>query len=126
LLLIASCGATAKPPATCSQREASEFDVRRQLDDPDKGEIDGQVMDTSTCTPLAGVTVVVTSLSNPALVALTDDSGRYLTADLPSGKYTVSLEFCDVSIQREVELVGGYATQVDFTMHQQPHCRGAS
>jgi hypothetical protein len=118
-LVIASCGATATP-ATCAQH-ATGFGPRRQLDDPDKGEVGGSVTDSSTCAPVGGVAIVAIS-PHSDLSVITHDDGRYLATRLAPGKYTLSLRVCDVTIQREVAVAGGYATQIDFAMDRQPNC----
>jgi Carboxypeptidase regulatory-like domain len=120
LALVASCGATAKP-ASCSQY-ATGFGPRRQLDDPDKGEVTGSVTDSATCEPLGGVAIAASS-PRGELSVVTNEEGRYLATRLEPGTYTLSLRVCDVTIQREVSIAGGYATQIDFAMNQQTPCR---
>ena len=67
----------------------------------DLGVIAGQVVEQSTREPLAGVTLVA---SSPALTgtatAITDENGRYILANLPPGRYTVTAYYADQTIER--------------------------
>ncbi|HEY1552931.1 MAG TPA: carboxypeptidase-like regulatory domain-containing protein [Kofleriaceae bacterium] len=114
LVLIASCGAPPKL-ATCSQHAG--IGLLRQLDDPDNGEVGGSVTDSATCAPLAGIAIDAVS-PRGELSLITNDEGRYLATRLAPGTYTLSLRVCDVTIQRDVAITGGYATQLDFAMNQ--------
>jgi hypothetical protein len=121
LLLIASCGAAPKR-MMCSQN-ATGYGVVRQLDDPDSGEVGGSVTDSATCTPIAGVAIAATSRQGE-LSMITNEDGRYLAVRLAPGQYTLSVRVCDVTIQREVAVSGGYATAIDFAMNHQQLCSG--
>jgi hypothetical protein len=121
LVLVTSCGATAKR-MMCTQN-ATGYGVVRQLDDPDSGEVGGSVTDSATCTPLAGVAIAATSPQGE-LSMITNEDGRYLAVRLAPGEYTLSVRVCDVTIQREVAISGGYATAIDFAMNQRQLCSG--
>ena len=115
MVIVASCGAPPKL-ATCSQHAGIGFE--RQLDDPDNGEVSGSVTDSSTCAPLAGVAIDAVSPRGD-LSLVTNEDGRYFVTRLAPGTYTLSVRMCNVTIQREVAVAGGYATQLDFAMNQQ-------
>jgi len=65
------------------------------------GTIIGQIVDQQSRQPVAGATVVATS---PALTgtqtAITGEDGRYVIANLPPGRYTVTVYYADQTIQR--------------------------
>src|SRR6266853_1639007 len=71
------------------------------------GAIQGQVKDSKTKEPLAGVTVIATS---PALAqtqtAITDDKGTYKISDLPPGDYLVTFYYADITLERSGVHVG--------------------
>ena len=70
------------------------------------GTIIGQIVEQKTREPLAGVTLVA---SSPALqgeqTAISDESGRYVIANLPPGRYTVIAYYADQTVQRSAIVV---------------------
>ena len=56
------------------------------------GTIRGIIEDTSTAqAPIAGVAVVIKDISGNEFKTITDDAGQYAIANLPAGRYFVSI-----------------------------------
>ena len=68
------------------------------------GAIQGTVTDSSSGSPLAGVTIVVTGAT--AQNAITEEDGSYRITDLVPGDYLVTFFFGDVTIERRGIKVG--------------------
>ncbi len=70
------------------------------------GTIIGQVIDAKSRQPVVGATVVATS---PALTgtqtAITGEDGRYILANLPPGRYAVTVYYADQTVERTAILV---------------------
>jgi hypothetical protein len=72
-------------------------------DDTPTGEIAGLVTEASTHDPLAGVTVIANALPlEHSLTAITNDTGRYRFAELPSASYHLTFYYADVTVERDV------------------------
>ena len=65
------------------------------------GSLQGIVKDKATGSPLAGVTVIVTSPTlRDTQTAITDEHGAYSLASLPPGIYVVTFYYADVTLER--------------------------
>ncbi len=119
-MLLVACGAPAAKPVACPAPPRHER-ASRQLDDPSGAAIEGLITDDAACAPLANATIIVTGAATQVPV-LSGDDGRYLVTGLMPGKYKMTIYFCDGWTERDVAVVGGYATRVDVVMTVQ--CRG--
>jgi hypothetical protein len=78
------------------------------------GTLTGTVIDASTSAPLAGARVLITN-SRPAV--LTGPDGRFRFANLPAGRYTLTVSLIGYSfVRRPVELARGAALDLRLPM----------
>jgi hypothetical protein len=118
-MLLVACSAPAPKPVTCPA--TAQHEPRRALDDPSGAAIEGLIRDDNACAPLAAATVIVTG-PGTQIPVLSGDDGRYLVPGLMPGNYKMTIYFCDGWTERDVAVIGGYATRVDVVMTVQ--CRG--
>lgn len=100
--------------------------VIRQVDTPgksgagkvqeEKGVVNGRVVDSSTNSPISGVSVRVESEN---LVVLTDSQGRFRLNVLSPGKYVVSFKVIGYrSYFQEIEVKVGSSTNFEVSLHK--------
>jgi len=79
------------------------------------GQVTGRVIDRSTGQPLIGAQVY---LENTTIGAITQDNGRYLILNVPTGTYTVMVQMIGFHEGREenVRVQAGQVSSVDFDL----------
>jgi iron complex outermembrane receptor protein len=84
----------------------------------DGGSIRGQVTDTRTRRPLAGAMV---RLEGAKLGAVTNDSGRFVLADVPAGTYRIQVVRIGYAMTTQpVAVADGAALTIDLALTEQP------
>jgi hypothetical protein len=90
--------------------------ARVPLSGPTVGGFAGIVIDEA-CDRLAGATIIVHAKVRLARTAITDEAGRFAIADLPPGRYTVSVFYLDSTLERGgVQIRAGAVEQVQLSM----------
>lgn len=90
--------------------------ARVPLSGPTVGGFAGIVIDEE-CDRLAGATIIVHARARLARTAITDEAGRFAIADLPPGRYTVSVFYLDSTLERGgVQIRAGAVEQVQLSM----------
>ncbi|MCK6693063.1 MAG: carboxypeptidase-like regulatory domain-containing protein, partial [Thermoanaerobaculia bacterium] len=81
-----------------------------------KGSISGKIIDAKLAEGLIGCTVKVDD--GAAGGAITDYEGRYMIANIPAGKHTITVTYTGYTDKRieEVEVKNGEATTVDIAL----------